>query len=440
MSSLAARVLELIGPGAQAEVQVTTRSRALTRFARSFIHQNVVDTVTRVRLRVVLEGSWASAETDRTDPDSLRRLVDSALAAARLRPADPLFPGLSPPEPVAADGNWDDATADATPDQRAAVVRQIVDAVGGAAGGVEAAGYVETERTEGTYANSLGQTASGRATQAAADAVARVPGSDGVARWAGVRLSDVDGAALGTAAAGKARAGADPVDLPPDEYEVLLEPSCVGDILHFLVVHGLNGLPVAEGRSFAVPGTDQFDPALTLVDDPVDAVSTALPWDTEGTPRRRVELVAAGRTAGLAHDRRTAARLGTTSNGHATEGGEPWGPLPSQLRLAPGTASVADLRRGLLVSDFWYTRALDPRTIVVTGLTRNGVWLVEDGEITRAVSNLRFTQSYPDALAPGNVLGVGADPAPTRERYAGAVTVAPSLHLAHWHVTGGAAG
>jgi predicted Zn-dependent protease len=114
--------------------------------------------------------------------------------------------------------------------------------------------------------------------------------------------------------------------------------------------------------------------------------------------------------------------------------------MPPQLRLAPGTADLRGMRRGLLVSDFWYTRVLDPRTVVVTGLTRNGVWQVEDGEITRAVSDLRFTQSYPDALAPGAVLGVGAEPAAVRERAAGAVTVAPGLHLARWHVTGGAAG
>jgi predicted Zn-dependent protease len=261
-----------------------------------------------------------------------------------------------------------------------------------------------------------------------------------VARRAGVRLADLSGAALGRTAAGKARAGVDPVDLPPDEYEVLLEPSCVGDLLHFLVVYGLNGLPVAEDRSFAEVGADQFDPAISLADDPLDTLSTALPWDLEGTPRRRVPLVTAGRTVGIAQDRRTAARLGVSSTGHAAEGGERWGPMPPQLRLAPGAATFADVRRGLLVSDFWYTRVLDPRTIVVTGLTRNGVWLVENGEITRAVSNLRFTQSYPDALGPGNVLGVGADPAPTRERASNSVTLAPSLHLARWHVTGGAAG
>jgi predicted Zn-dependent protease len=440
-SALAARVLELVGPAAAAEAQVTTRFRALTRFARSFIHQNVVDTASRVRLRVVLDGSWAVTETDRTDADSLRRVVQSALAAARLRKSDPAFPGLAPAASVAAGGTWDDATADATPDQRAAVVREFVDA----AGGQETAGYVETSRTEAAYANSLGHSAAGRGTAVAADGIVRISGAAGVARRAGVRLADLSGASLGAVALGKARAGADPVDLPPGDYEVVLEPSCVADVLGFLATHGFNGRPASEGRSFVRVGEAQFDPAVSLWDDCLDERSTALPWDAEGTPRRRVDFVAAGTTAAIAHDRRTAAALGTESTGHAVEGGERWGPEPPQLRLGTGaggdsTALAREMRRGLLISDFWYTRVLDPRTVVVTGLTRNGVWLVEDGEITRPVSTLRFTQSYPDALGPGAVLAVGSDPVPVPERAPASVTVTPSVRLARWHVTGGAAG
>jgi predicted Zn-dependent protease len=440
-AGLAARVLDLVGSGAEAEVQVVSRTRALTRFARSFIHQNVVDTSSRVRLRVVRDGSWAVAETDRTDAGALARAAESALAAARLRKPDPAFPGLAPPAPVPTGGNWDDATADATPEQRAAVVRDFIDA----AAGKETAGYVETSRTEAAYANTLGQSHAGRTTAVAADGIVRTAGAAGVARRAGVRIADLSGTALGATALAKARAGADPVDLPPGDYEVVLEPSCVADVLGFLVTHGLNGRPVSEGRSFARVGEAQFDSALSLWDDCLDEASSALPWDAEGTPRRRVELVSAGTTAAVAHDRRTAAALGAESTGHAVEGGERSGPQPPQLRLAAGsggnsTELAAGMRRGLLVSDFWYTRVLDPRTVVVSGLTRNGVWLVEGGEISRAVGTLRFTQSYPDALRPGALLGVGSDAAPVPERTPGSVTVTPSLRLARWHVTGGAAG
>jgi len=442
---LAARVLDLArtvaGPGAQAEVHVSSQVRGLTRFARSFVHQNVVDTAERIRLRVLVDGSWAAVSTDRADADSLLRTVESAVAAARVRPADPAFPGLSPAAPVDAPGNWDDATADATPDQRAAVVREFIDA----AGGLEAAGYVQTERTESRYANTLGQAVSGRVTACAADGIARAPGADGVARHGTVRLSELSGAALGLTAAAKARAGTGPVDLPPGDYEVVLEPSCVADLVHFLLAYGFNGRPVAEGRSFVRPGERQFDPAFRLWDGPIDPLSTGLPYDAEGTPRRPLDLVADGITAAVVHDRRTAAAAGTESTGHAVEGGERLGPMVDQPRVgegAGGTAAelAAGMRRGLLVSDFWYTRVLDPRTLVVTGLTRNGVWLVEDGEVVAPVSTLRFTQAYPAALEPGAVLGVGSDAAPVPARASDALLVAPSLRLARFHVTGGAGG
>ena len=178
-------------------------------------------------------------------------------------------------------------------------------------------------------------------------------------------------------------------------------------------------------------------------DGPLDELSTALPYDAEGTPRQRLDLVVDGVSAAIAHDRRTAAAAGASSTGHAVEGGERWGAVPDQPRVGAGDGgSSADLaatmRRGLMVSDFWYTRILDPRTVVITGLTRNGVWLIEDGKVSSPVQNMRFTQSYPQALAPGAVLGVG--------RHAVSLPVdllsarVPALRLASWNCTGGASG
>jgi len=151
-----------------------------------------------------------------------------------------------------------------------------------------------------------------------------------------------------------------------------------------------------------------------------------------------------GVSASLVHDRRTAKALGTESTGHALEGAGAWGALPSNLILEAGTASADDLvgsmQRGLLVTDLWYTRILDPRTQVVTGLTRNGVWLVEDGKITRPVSNLRFTQSFIEALAPGAVRAVGSDLTLVTGGFGLGAWAVPSLHLASWNFTGGAKG
>src|SRR4029079_6384075 len=210
----------------------------------------------------------------------------------------------------------------------------------------------------------------------------RTPTADGSGRETSVRLSDLDGAAIGERAARKARDASEPTDLEPGRYEVVLEPDCVANILSFLLYAGFNAKAVEEGRSFATVGEAQFDPAINLREDVTDPDTLGIPFDIEGTPKEPFDLVRDGVTRALRHTRRTAKAAGVASTGHAVEGGAAWGALGANLVLEPGARStdelVAGLERGILVTDFWYTRILDPKTQVVTGLTRNGVWLVED--------------------------------------------------------------
>ncbi len=280
---------------------------------------------------------------------------------------------------------------------------------------------------------------------AALDGIARTGTSDGSDRAGSVRLSDLDGRAAGALATERARSSADAADLDPGRYEVVLSPSCVVNMLSFLALHGFNGRAVEEGRSFARVGERQFDAALSLADDVTHPLAVGVPFDAEGTPKRRLELIREGITAGLIHDRRTAKALGAQSTGHAVAGAGPWGPIPGNLVIEPGSSTreqlVGAVKKGLLVTDFWYTRILDPRTQVVTGLTRNGVWLIEDGRIIRPVTNLRFTQSFLEALAPGAVRGVGSDLTLIVGGTFGVGAYAvPSLHLGSWAFTGGARG
>ncbi len=454
---VAGQVLDLVraaaGAGAQAEVLVSHETLALTRFANSYIHQNVADSTTRVRLRLHVDGRTAAGSTTLTVGDALRDLVDRAVAASRLAPPDPGWPGLAPPAPVLTGGTVDEALVAASPADRAQRVRDFVDATAG----LTTAGYCRTSHLRATFANSAGQTAQGGTTEAAMEGVARTPSSDGNARVAAARLSDVDGAVLGARAAAKALAGADPIELPPGRYEVVLEPTAVQDVLMCLAMYGFNGKAVNEHRSFATVGGAQFDPSVTIVDDAVSPGSVGLPFDAEGTPKRRLALVSAGTTEAIAHDRRTAAEAGTETTGHAIPDGGAWGALAANMCLLAGAgaaptevagpaadstvaALVSAVRRGILVTDHWYTRVLDPKTLVMTGLTRNGVWLIEDGEITRPVRNFRFTQSYPHALAPGAVLGIGSHAVRLPSSWELASYVAPALRLASWNFTGGASG
>jgi predicted Zn-dependent protease len=442
-------------PGAEVEVQVDRHRLGLTRFANSVIHQNVAEDVTRMRVTVHLDGRTASGSASVVASEDVDALVGRVADAVRVAPADPTWPGLTPRAGAGSTSGVDLATAGATPTDRAEVVRGFVDG----AGGLEAAGYCRTDHWTGGFASSAGHSVSGEATECSLSAIARLDGADGVARQAPLSISELDGAVLGTRAAAKARAWADPVELPPGHYEVVLEPTAVFDVLSNLATHAFNGRAVNERRSFVSLGEQQLDPAVTLADDPL---VLGLGYDDEGTPRGRLPLVDAGRMVGLTHDRRTAAEAGTTSTGHHLVGAHGWGPTARHLALAVTSpdddvadeadgpmcdASVAELvagvERGVLVSDFWYTRVLDPRSVSMTGLTRNGTWLIENGQVTRPVKNFRFTQAYAQALAPGNVLGIGrtaaAVPGDTYLASSPRFTC-PALHLASWNFTGGASG
>jgi predicted Zn-dependent protease len=441
--AVADRVVELVRSKARdAETEVTVRggTDALTRFANSFIHQNVAESVSHLLLRVAVDGRTAATSLDGpTDDETLARVIDGVLEAARVRPEDPDWPGLAPRAEAPRVDHWDGATAGASPDERARRVRDFVDA----AGGLEAAGACSTEAATVAFANSAGQRLSGRATLADLDGIARTVTSDGSGRLTSARIDAIDGRAVGERAAAKARDAADPTDLEPGRYEVVLEPYCVANLVQFLFVYGFNGRPVEEGRSFVKIGQRQLDETIDLRDDVTDPDQVGIPFDVEGTPRRRVDVVTAGVTKAVLHTRRTAARAGAESTGHAVEGGEQWGALPTNTVLAAGDRSaealIEGVERGLLVTDLWYTRVLDPKTLVVTGLTRNGVWLVENGRIVRPVKNLRFTQSYVEAVAPGAVRGIGSDASLISGGLDGSYLV-PSLHLASWNFTGGAQG
>jgi len=438
--------------GAEVEVSVDRNQLALTRFANSVIHQNVAEDVTHVSIRIHHDGRTASTAATVTGEPDLSGLVGRAVDAVRVAPSDPGWAGLAQPVDVASGGAVDGDVA--SPAARAQVVRGFVDG----AGGLETAGYCRTNVWAGAFGNSAGHAASGAGFECGLSGIARRDGADGLARLAPLTLAELDGYALGARAAAKARAWVDPIELPPGRYEVVLEPTAVADILESLAIAGFNGKAVNEQRSFVRLGEAQFDPAITLVDEPL---AVGLTYDDQGTPRRSLTLVEAGTTAALTHDRRSAAEARTESTGHAGPGAAVWGPFARHLTLEAATdgtvateiegpaadSSVAELvagvERGLLVSDLWYTRMLDPRTLAVTGLTRNGLWLIEDGELTTPLRNFRFTQSYAQALMPGNVLAVGSAVSPvpgdtytaTSPRWS-----CPALRLASWNFTGGASG
>ena len=423
----------------EAEVMVAAGDEALTRFANSEIHQNVAESDVRINLRFVRGRSIGVASSGRTDPEALRRLVETAGRIAAVAEETPDWAGLPAAGPAAAvAGAFAPGTADASPELRAEGVRAVIDAADRA--GVAAFGSFSTGVETVAVATTTGIRAAEARTSARLLAVTMGPDDGtGYGEAAAVDAREIDAAAVGREAADKARRSARPIDVPPGEYPVVLEEYAVADLLDNLGFTGFSGLAVEEGRSFFEPGKRIGSDLVTLVDDARDPEGMPAGFDYEGVPTRRVVMVESGVCREIVHDAATAARAGVASTGHGLPAPNPWGPFPLHAAMAAGTtpraAVVAGLRDGLLVTRFHYTNVVHAKLAVITGMTRDGTFLVRDGEIVGPVRNLRFTQSYLDALA-----GVEAVSAERRllKGELGAVLV-PALRIASWRFTGATA-
>jgi predicted Zn-dependent protease len=253
-------------------------------------------------------------------------------------------------------------------------------------------------------------------------------------------VRELDTAALGRKATEKAERSAHPVAVPAGKYTVVLEENAVAELVAFLGWVGFGAQSYQEGQSFLHGrlGQPVTGERITIVDDPFDPRTMGLPFDFEGVPKRRVPLIERGVAKGLVYDTLTARKDGVTSTGHALPPPNPEGPLPYDLVLATGEHTVDELvaatERGILVTRFWYNRVVDPRQTVITGMTRDGTFLIEKGRVTRGVRNLRYNESVIDVLARAERIGRTAQP--TVFDYTKNCVVAPALQVRDFSFTG----
>jgi PmbA protein len=426
-------------PGADgAEVLVVHDWTGLTRFAGSAIHQSTFREDTGIKVRVVSGGRVGVASTNEMTKEGAARAARSALELAEMAAPDPLFPGLAPraDAPERPD-SFDEHTASTTPRDRAESVALLVAECGE---GFHAAGACETTASEVALANSEGQLCHTALTQATVSTV--VSGGDGGTGFAEVtagRFGEIDAADVGRRAFEKARSSRSPQELDPGRYEVVLEPPAVATLLAFLAYLGFGGRAIAEGRSCFSDsiGKKMMSDRVTIVDDALSSQTIGMPFDFEGTPKKRVTLVDRGVVKGGVHDRRSARQAGTETTGHALPPPNPEGPFPLNLFLEPGDAQLADMvagtERGLLVTRFHYSNIVHPTAAVITGMTRDGTWLIENGRIAHSVKNFRFTQSIIEALH--DVEAVGAETELASEFFFAASRV-PALKVSSFQFTG----
>ena len=423
----------------EAEVLVMTEDAALTRFANSEIHQNVAETNVNVSLRFVRGRRVAVASSGRTDEEGLGALVRRAAAIARTCEELDDWGGLPAPDGDGTvprlDAAFAQPTADASPEFRAEAVRAVIGAADDE--GVLAYGSFSTSREGIAVATSTGIHAEEERTSSQLLTVSMSPnGGTGYAEAAATDASTIDAAAIGRESATKARATENAISLPAGDYPVVLEEYAVLDITDMLGYLGFSALAVQEERSFFEPGKRIGPNLVSIVDDAADPAGLPMAFDYEGIRKQRVVLLEEGVCREVVYDAQTAARAGRRSTGHGLPAPNPFGPFPLNMVMAAGTTPRADLiaglDRGLLVTRFHYTNPVHPKLAIVTGMTRDGTFLVEGGKIVGPVRNLRYTQSYLDALA--GVSAVGSE-RKTLRGFLGSAVV-PALRIDAWTFTG----
>ena len=383
----------------QTRVNIVSEWSGNTRFADASITTSggIIDTT--VTITVTLGRRRASATSNVLDEASLKRTVDLAIRLARLAPEDPeLMPELGP-QTYSAVNAFVSSTADLDPETRASAVQRAVNAAtasGKPAGAVFSAGFLEATARATAVATSNGLFAYHRSTDAEFSMTARTPDGTG-SGWASAGARDwgaIDPAAIGRIAAQKAVASRNPQAIEPGMYTAVLEPQAVTDLVP-LLAGAFNARNADEGRSpFSKTGGGNrigekvVDERVTLYSDPTDPALLAEPFDNQGLPINRTLWIEKGILRNLAYSRFWAQKQGKQPTAP---------PLGGGLTLAGGSKSTEELiagcERGILVTHFFYIRALDPRTVLQTGLTRDGAFLIEQGKVTRALKNFRWNES-----------------------------------------------
>jgi predicted Zn-dependent protease len=424
----------------QTRVTVGSGWSGNTRFAASEITTAGGITDTDVTITSTIGRRRASASTNVLDDASLKRTVELSERLARLAPEDPeIMPELGPQQHATVDA-FVERTADLGPEARALAAQAVINGEQARTNQLSIAGFIEANAGASAVATNAGLFAYHSSTDASMSTTARTPDGTGSGyATAGSRdWSDINAGALGRRAAQKALASRNPQPIEPGMYTVVLEPQAVSDVLP-LLAGSFNARSTDEGRSaFSKAGGTKLgekiaDERVTVYSDPADPDLLMRPFDNEGLPLRRIIWIENGVLKNLTYSRFWADKKGVppTGGGGGGGGGGFGGGLPGGLKMVGGTKSLDELiagtQRGILVTRFWYIRFLDQRTVMVTGLTRDGTFLIENGKITRPLKNFRWNESPLFMLNKIEEIG--------RAERVEAGRVMPALRVRDWNFT-----
>ncbi len=416
------------------EVMIVGHDSSLTRFANNTIHQNVSERSRWLSVRTLVDQRTARATTNRWDESSIQRAVQEALALTRSVQPEADMLGLAEPQDIEPLDRFDLRTAATTPEDRASAVAEAIRIVEQRS--QTAAGIYSTEHSVEAIFNSRGLAAYHTGTMATFSITAMDQDSSGWAKASAVNGRDLDAAALALNASEKARLSRSPRELSPGDYPVVLEPAAVLDVVGQMF-GDFSGTAMTDQRSFLNNRIGQrvFGENIHIEDDVRHPLQAGPAFDGEGLPRKRLTLIEAGVPRDLAYSRASAARAGVAPTGHGF-------PLPNEIGEAPlnivirgGNVPVADMLasmdRGILVTRLWYIREVDPHQKIMTGMTRDGTFLIEGGQVVCGLRNFRFNQSLIEMLSKVEALS----PAVRASGEEAFDMVVPAMQVADFHFT-----
>ena len=388
------------------ELSIVEWKGGLTRFARNKIVQNIEQDSIIVRMRVRSGKKMVEVQFSDLSKDTVDKAYRQAISGLSTQGETDLLP-LIPKQNYKRTVKRLKSLA-ITPMDKAKKIKQVCEE--GENRGIEISGAYSVQGTVYCIANSKGLFAFWEGAQSECSVTAL---KDDGAGWAmEFSFGEPDVIRVAKVAMEKAEKSQHPKDINPGKYDVVLEPSAAAQLVGFLVYLACNGKFFAEGRALASHhlGKKLFSESLTVVEDYAHPMHLGMPFDADGVPRRRVVLIEKGVLKGVYHDRNSARMVKARSTGNAIMERE-WSPAPMSLVVQPGTETLKSMientERGLLITELHYVNALDPLQVVLTGMTRNGLFWIEDGRVAYPVKNLRFTENISQAMA--RIKGIGRE-------------------------------
>jgi len=425
----------------QTEIVYVGNESGLTRYANSYIHQNVYENDSRILFRSALERKVGVASCNSLVVSDLRKTLEDSIEIARQQPENPNFPGLPKPAKYKSLDTFDETTAGFSPRDRARAVKKVIAQADRKKFTV--AGSCATSCAEIAVVNSLGVEAYQPISSASVSIIAMSDSSSGYAAGTSRKVTELDFTSLAKVAVDKCDRSQKPRQIEPGEYEVILEPPAVSELLEWVNYVGLGAKPFVQKTSFLSGriGRKITSEKVTLYDNALDVHSAAFPFDFEGVPKQKVMFIDKGVAKGVVYDRAWAKKAGKKSTGHAiTADDSSEGAFGLNIFMAPGTTKretmVGKVKRGILVTRFHYINGLiDTRNMVLTGMTRDGTFLIENGEIVGGLKNLRFTDSFTRAFKSTVAMSRETERVNSWWSAVGCMTV-PAVHLGSFRFSG----